>query len=52
MQKRREDIEARRDVDRQDTITRAFLNNMNEKTENGVRPLTDFYVAHELFGFV
>jgi cytochrome P450 len=52
MQKRREDIEAGQDVDRQDTITRAFLNNMNEKTENGVRPLTDFYVAHELFGFV
>jgi cytochrome P450 len=52
MQNRRKDIETEQDVDRQDTITRAFLNNMNEKTENGARPLTDFYVAHELFGFV
>ncbi|KAF2650009.1 cytochrome P450, partial [Lophiostoma macrostomum CBS 122681] len=52
MQKRRKDIEAGQDVDRQDTITRAFLANMNEKTENGEHPLTEFYVAHELFGFV
>ena len=52
MQKRRKTIEAGQDIDRQDTITRAFLNNMNEKTENGARPLDDWYVAHELFGFV
>lgn len=52
MEERRKDIEGGQDVDRPDTITGAFVNNMNDKTEDGSRPLTDFYVANELLGFV
>ena len=52
MQRRRKDIEAGQAADRQDTITRVFVNNMNEKAEGGKPPLTDWYVAHELLGFV
>lgn len=52
MQQRRKDIEAGVDLNKEDTITRAFLNKMDEKKESEGPPLTDWDVAHELFGFM